>query len=889
MADDVTLSDAISRFAYEATKKLSALSAKGEPEDQIRAPLEALIGDLADVCRVGRRNVVTIGESSIADLKTRPDYAVQVHDALVGFIEVKAPGKGADPRKFKDKHDKDQWGKLKALPNLIYTDGNQFSLWRDGELVGKVVKLHGDIAVEGGSITAAPGLEAVFDDFLGWQPISPRTPRQLADLTARVCRLMRDEVAEQIALGNPALTDLADEWRKLLFPDADEHTFADGYAQAVTFGLLVARARGISVSAGVSSAAKQIGSTHSLIGGALFILTLNTEGEATLKTSIGTLTRVLEEVDWPKISKGRPEAWLYFYEEFLSVYDGQLRKRTGSYYTPPEVVAPMIRFVETALRRRFALTQGLAAADVTVVDPAVGTGTFLLAALRSIAETVEADQGAGAVPGMIEEALQRLIGFEIQLGPFAVAQLRLLAELADLGISTGHELRMYVTDTLANPYIEDEELGLLYEPIAESRRKANEVKKNQSVLVVIGNPPYKEKAKGRGGWVESGSRDAKVVAPLSDWFPPSEWRLGPHLKHLRNLYVYFWRWATWKVFDHHSDEDTGIVCFITVAGFLNGPGFQKMRDYLRRTAEEIWVIDCSPDGHQPDVSTRIFQGVQQQVCIVMVSRSTVPDQDDPAKVLFRALPLGHRNAKFDALAAIDIDDGDWVRCPDGWRDPFLPESTGAWSTYPPLSDLFIYDGSGVMPGRTWVIAPDQMTLINRWDALVGARSDEKEELFHPHEEGDRSTTKVVKTGLAGYPANPTPVGDDAGAVVAPKRYGVRSFDRQWIIPDNRLINRPNPGLWGAMSTVQVHLTALNRTSPRSGPGATVTALLPDLDHYHGRGGRAFPLWLDHASTIPNLQPGVLKLASSLVGIDMKVEDFFAYIVAVVAHPLTTLT
>ena len=75
------------------------------------------------------------------------------------------------------------------------------------------------------------------------------------------------------------------------------------------------------------------------------------------------------------------------------------------------------------------------------------------------------------------------------------------------------------------------------------------------------------------------------------------------------------------MFDHDPNANTGIVCFITVAGFLNGPGFQKMRDYLRRTADAIWVIDCSPEGHQPEVNTRIFQGVQQPVCIVLVSRS----------------------------------------------------------------------------------------------------------------------------------------------------------------------------------------------------------------------------------------------------------------------------
>lgn len=880
-----SIETAISKFAAQAHRKLTAIGAKGEPEDQIRAPLEQLVADVADLRGIGSKNVVMIGESSIADLKTRPDYAVQRHNALVGFLEVKAPGKGGDPRKFKDKHDKEQWAKLKSLPNLLYTDGNQFSLWRDGELVGKVVNLDGDISADGSSVASAPGLELLIEEFLGWEPIPPKTPKQLADLTARICRLMREEVAEQVETGNPALTDLADEWRALLFPDADTKTFADGYAQAVTFGLLVARARGIDISGNVTGAANQLGTTHSLIGAALLVLTINTEGHEALKTSIGTLTRVLDVVDWAKISKGKPEAWLYFYEDFLSVYDPELRRKTGSYYTPPEVVTAMVGFVDSALRTRFDRSKGLAAPDVTVVDPAVGTGTFLLAALRSIAETTEADQGAGAVPGMTEEALHRLIGFELQLGPFAVAQLRLLAELADLGVGTGHDLRMYVTDTLGNPYVEDEKLGILYEPIAESRRRANQIKKDQPVLVVIGNPPYKEKAKGRGGWIESGNPDAEVAAPLATWLPPKDWGVGAHAKHLRNLYVYFWRWATWKVFDHHPEDHNGIVAFITVAGFLNGPGFQKMRDYLRRTTDELWVIDCSPEGHQPEVSTRVFQDVQQPVCIVLASRSSVVNEAVPATVRFRSLTPGHRNDKFSELGKISIDDGGWTECPTGWRDPFLPEAEGVWSSFPALTDIFIYDGSGVMPGRTWVVAPDPDCLRQRYTALKAASVDEARVLFHPHEGGDRTFDKSLKSLNPGLGQRELSVADDTEPPEEPIRYGFRTLDRQWTIPDERLINRPNPGLWAAMSHAQMHLTALHRTVPTAGPAATLTALIPDLDHYKGSfGGRVFPLWLDHSATVANIRPALVAHLQQTLGVDLTPEDVYLYVVGVVAHP-----
>jgi hypothetical protein len=123
----LTLRDAVARFGATAKAKLTNVAASGEPEDQLRGPLEQLLGDLAELCRFRREAVVAVGESSLSDLKTRPDYAVSVLNALAGFIEVKAPGKGADPRRFRDRHDKEQWARLQSLPNLVYTDGNSVS------------------------------------------------------------------------------------------------------------------------------------------------------------------------------------------------------------------------------------------------------------------------------------------------------------------------------------------------------------------------------------------------------------------------------------------------------------------------------------------------------------------------------------------------------------------------------------------------------------------------------------------------------------------------------------------------------------------------------------------------------------------------------------------
>lgn len=877
----LTLKTAIAHFGEAAKAKLSNLAVTGEPEEQLRSPLEALLLNMVELCGLPRATITCVGESALPVLKTRPDFAITKSDLLLGFIEVKAPGKGADPRKYKNPHDQQQWEKLQSLPNLIYTDGNEFSLWR-GEELAALVRLEGDIETSGAELNAPAELLHLFNDFLFWEPQPPRDAKQLAMQSARLCRLLRDEVTEQLEAGSKALTALATGWRKMLFPEATDAQFADGYAQAVTFGLLVARARDIRLSDGIERVAKQLGATNSLIGAALRIVTQEVENETTLKTSLATLTRVLDVVSWETISKGKTDAWLYFYEDFLEFYDNELRKKTGSYYTPPEVVEAMVRLVDETLRspERFDLLRGLASNEVTVADPAVGTGTFMLGTLRRIAETIAEVDAKGAVPAAINDALARLIAFEMQLGPFAVAQLRILAEVNALTNGTmKNSPRMYVTDTLGNPYIEEEWLPHTYAPIADSRREANNIKKQEPITVVIGNPPYKEKAKNLGGWVEE--------KPLEDWLPPREWGVGAHAKHLRNLYVYFWRWATYKVFDHDPRTDTGIVCFITVAGFLNGPGFQKMREYLRQRANEIWVIDCSPEGHQPDVPTRIFQGVQQPVCIVLAAR-VKQDDETPAKVRFRALPQGQRKVKFEALAHTSLDDKDWIECSNEWRAPFLPAATGEWSKFPALEDFFVYNGSGVMPGRTWVIAPDANTLKRRWHALMKAPTAQKEALFYPHQSGDRHIMKIVTQGLAGHEPRTTPVAKDNGSSVKPTRYAFRSFDRQWIIPDYRLINRPNPQLWQWHSKQQVHLTALSRTSPTKGPAVTFSGLITDLDHYKGSfGGRVFPLWQEHETRESNVRPALLAFLSKRYKQPVSAEDVMAYIAAIAAHPAFT--
>jgi hypothetical protein len=214
-----------------------------------------------------------------------------------------------------------------------------------------------------------------------------------------------------------------------------------------------------------------------------------------------------------------------------------------------------------------------------------------------------------------------------------------------------------------------------------------------------------------------------------------------------------------------------------------------------------------------------------------------------------------------------------------------------WSEFPKLEELFVYNGSGVMPGRTWVISPDVEWLEKRWAKLVAEKDAKKKELlFHPHlrngEPGDKHVRKGVSQGLSGHEERLQAVIDDKAQIVTPVRYSFRSFDRQWIIPDARLINQPNPTLWKLHSTRQVFITAPEDRTPTNGPAITFSGLMADLHHYHGRGGRVYPLWRDAAAKEPNVRPEILKLlAKTHAGVTA--EDVFAYIAAVMAHPAFT--
>jgi hypothetical protein len=159
------------------------------------------------------------------------------------------------------------------------------------------------------------------------------------------------------------------------------------------------------------------------------------------------------------------------------------------------------------------------------------------------------------------------------------------------------------------------------------------------------------------------------------------------------------------------------------------------------------VIDCSPEGFRPKVNTRVFEGVKHEVCIVLASRSPDNDPVVPAKVRFRALANGHRLKKFEELSQIALASGGWQEAAPDWRAPFLPQFAETWADFVPLDKIIGDSGSGVMPGRTWVIAPDAMSLRDRWEKLLRMLNSEQRGSILICEMGNRVTGTSKK--LAG--------------------------------------------------------------------------------------------------------------------------------------------
>lgn len=449
-----------------------------------------------------------------------------------------------------------------------------------------------------------------------------------------------------------------------------------------------------------------------------------------------------------------------------------------------------------------------------------------------------------------------------------------------------NNIGVYLTDTLEDPNT-PMRTGLFGDSLvlAEEAQKARRIKKDQQITVALGNPPYdRVEAESSGGWLMDPrpTKDANGKAVTQSLFDDV---IGPAKDadvifsaqaSLYNLYVYFWRWAIWKVFQSDPKEKS-IISFITASSWLSGPAFIGLRKLAVETASEIWVLDLGGEGRGARKEENVFD-IQTPVAIVTLIRTGKASR--AATVRYRRV-RGTRKEKFaelDALQRLDPSDN-WDQIDAAHGEPFIPVGNDKlWSSFPLLADLFPWQQPGIKYNRLWPVAPSKGTLQRRWKELLrSSQSDERAEKFVTSKTGRNIYTKV--SGLEPLASLDPTVKPQPVACI-----GWRSFDRQWTFDDPRLINLERPALWQSVSDKQVFLVSPWSARISNGPAASVSAVVPDLHYFNNRGGKdVIPLYRDAEAQQPNVTNGLLALLGERYGVPVTPEDFLAYCYAVIGH------
>ena len=728
-----------------------------------------------------------------------------------------------------------------------------------------------------------------------------RSAEALAQIMADTACEVRDGIDELIRLEthDGPLQRVFTQVRTNLRDDLDEASFADMYAQTMVYGLLTAR---ITHPEDFSGATTRLTFENPFLD-ALYTAFRGEAGETVDIDEFGLLdlAELLGRTDVDAIlaefgaRDPRNDPVIYFYEEFLERYDPNKRRELGTYYTPVPIVRWIVDAVDHILRDQLSFPDGIAddttwedytartgiavpesvdptAPVIRALDPATGTGTFLLEWLR---------QSVGHAKGTererrLREGLARVDAFEIDLPGYTVAHLKASLELPR-ELRTKVTPSIVLTDTLAGKralVLRENDV------IAEEGARAEHLKFSQHHNVIIGNPPYRMVSQDAGGGMITEVVEGRRL--FDDVFETAAANtIFSHITHLYNLYVYFWRWSTWKVFEQ-VDTGPAVIGFITASSWLNGPGFMGLREHLRQHADDIYVLDLGGDNRGTEPDPNVFP-IQSPVAITLAVRRANSKKNEAARIHY-ARVRGTRDEKLAALDGVPFAAIDWTVVAADWLDGLIPPTGSAeWQSYPPLADLLPWQQPGAKLNRTWPIAPHSNILEARWQRFLS--TDDAEDRAHCF--STSATGRNIHTQVGALPRLvDEPIGTTPRPIV---RYAYRSFDRQWTFEDPRLAKTESPALWAARGSRQLFLVSKMTRQMSVGPAAVVATAVPDLDSFRGaEGGKdVVPLYRDADGT-PNADPRVLQAISAVhqrqhgAAPAVTVERLFAYIYGVLS-------
>jgi predicted helicase len=690
-------------------KQLGAELARGNAIEHTHRPaLKALLES------VGKG--ITATNEPKRTLCGSPDFQVSRKGVPLGHVETKDIGTDLDEmERGKGPHGEQFIRYRDGLPNWLLTDYLEFRWFMGGEkrLTARFAELgaKGKMkALPDGEQKVAQLLAAFYE-----QPaLTVATAKELAARMAGMARIIRDLIVNTFEHEEERgwLHNWLAAFRETLIPDLDEKQFADMFAQTLAYGLFAARVqappRGEFAR---KSAAHCIPRTNPFLR-KLFEEIAGVDMPDSVAWAVDDIVELLRHADMAEIltdfgkGKGNQDPVVHFYETFLAAYDPKMREVRGVYYTPEPVARYIVRSVDHLLRTRFSRRKGLADENTLILDPAVGTGTFLYFVVDQIRGKLARQAGAWD-DYVAKHLLSRVFGFELLMAPYAVAHLKLGMQLQETGYQfvSDERLGIYLTNTLEEAAKKSENLFAGW--VADEANAAAEIQRDKPILVVLGNPPYSGIPANRGEWITRLVEDYRQV----DGRP-----LGEKKVWLADDYVKFLRFAQWRI----ARTGQGVVAMITNHGFLDNPTFRGMRQSLLRDFDEIYVFDLHgsmkkrqrPPGGGKDEN--VFD-IQQGVAITVFIRG--PEHHGRARVFHSDL-WGTRREKYERLLECDMTTVCWRELsPSTPYYFFVPRSEKHRREYErcwQVKDAFPMNTSGIVTARDqFVVDLDRADLKKR--------------------------------------------------------------------------------------------------------------------------------------------------------------------------------
>lgn len=654
-----------------------------------------------------------------------PDFLVKNGVLDVGYMEAKDISVS-----LKKVEKTAQMGRyFQALGNLILTDYLEFRWYVQGEL--KLTAALGTIDKNKKIKLDKEGIQEVdqlLQQFLLAKVPQITTPKDLAKRMASLAQLMRDAI--KTALNDVdkggTLREQLESFQRVLIKDLTVEQFADMYAQTICYGLFAARCNTDNVQTfSRETAAFKLPKTNPFLR-SIFGQIAGPDLDDRISWAVDNLARILQQTEMAEILKDfgkrtrREDPVVHFYETFLAEYDPKMRESRGVYYTPEPVVNYIVKSVDYILKHKFNISKGLADSkkikvpnpkgegtiethQVLILDPAVGTGTFIHNVIDFIYDKFKNQKGMWS-SYVSQHLLPRLFGFELLMAPYTVAHIKLVLQLQELGydFSSDERLRIYLTNTLQEAFQIPPADGFMNR-IRDEAEAAKDIKQDVPVMVILGNPPYS---------YESINTDPWIVGLVRDYYQVDGKPLGErNPKGLLDDYVKFIRFAQHRV----SETGYGIVALITNHGYLDNPTFRGMRQNLMQTFDEIYVLDLHgnskkkevcPDGSQDKNVFDIQQGVAISIFI------KYEHSQQKLATVYHADLWGMREVyenkelvggKYHWLAENDISSTDWkILNPEFEFYLFQPQNINLKSEYEnftKITDILLVNSLGVATAR----------------------------------------------------------------------------------------------------------------------------------------------------------------------------------------------